>query len=118
MVEYKDVCELLLRRRYKEWPVSSWEGSYTKSHWQARLDFLPLCHHNDKSFINVYLYEYDYDHRSASVEIIGASDDDVWFNLKAYSLSWDELVDNLGNIEKRLILAWKGATSNGKDNNS
>lgn len=43
---------------------------------------------------------------SVEVSVRGACQDGVWFYLKAYAITPDELIANLQSIEGRLIAAW------------
>ena len=46
--------------------------------------------------------------QSVEVSIIG--EQDVWWNLKAYSLSYDTLKDKLPTVESQLVRAWNALT--------
>lgn len=72
---------------------------------------LRYCDCNDKPpqlVIHPHFYVFNgFPHRTCEVSITGEYDG-VWYDLKAYSLLPEDLLEKLDSIEVKLIAAWEG----------
>lgn len=79
--------------------------AYRRSALEAR-----ECEHNDGKPMQIIVRPYRFEiyadiRESAEVSVTGETAG-VWFNLKAYSLKPDELMERFDRIEASLIAAW------------
>ena len=101
---------------YKCWKTETHTSGQTQ-HWQARIDTrddfcnsYPLCQCNDKLFINVRLDDFEANgsmFHSASISLTHENKEGLWCDLTIYSLTQDELADNLPSLEQKLLRLWK-----------
>lgn len=83
------------------------------SRWYAcrRIPDIRHCDCNEKPpqlVIQPHYYVFDYyPHRTCEVFIVGEYDG-VWYELKAYSLLPEEMLEKLDAIEAKLVGAWEG----------
>lgn len=89
--------------------------SFSKSMWYKRFPHItPSCSGNsDKPGMQVCVDQYVYDvggreHISYEISMCGGRPDDVWANIKLYSLSAGQVRMNLHNYIKALSSAWQG----------
>lgn len=100
---------------YKCWKSESDSWGTTK-HYQKRLDTLeeyseyPLCYCNDTLLINITYSEYvvgDSKNCSYQLYLVHENQGGVWCDLKLYSLSEDQLINDLQLYEMKILEMWK-----------
>ena len=113
MSNHTELSEFLASKGYKTYPVADYE-TCVLSNWQVQLDFKPLCRCNDRSFVNVALYENRFHDgssiRSAKIEIVGETPSGDWATINFYSLRWEEFRAKHDELQSRLIAAWLAAS--------
>lgn len=106
----------LLDAGYKCWKEEI-DYAGVKRQWQYRVDLredfdesLPLCVCNDKLFFNINEYAYDvngvYCH-SFEIDITAENAAGDWCDLKIYSLTAEQIDNNLHYYEQKLLKMWR-----------
>ena len=106
--------DFLLQVGYKMWKEKV-DSIGVVQHYQKRVDpqypDVPLCSTNEKLFINITHYSYYLpDGRSSEgfeLYLVHERPDERWCDLKIYSISEQDLLDNLEKYEHTLISMWK-----------
>jgi hypothetical protein len=65
---------------------------------------------NDKLFINIDVWTMKYDgrdHTSCTVNMVHERPDDEWCDLKIYSLTEDQVKNNLKSYEDKMVKLWE-----------
>ena len=101
---------------YKCWNTDK-DQHGTIQYWQARIDTrddfcnsYPLCQCKDNLLINVRLDDFEANgsmFHSASISLTHENKEGLWCDLTIYSLTQDELADNLASLEQKLLRLWK-----------
>lgn len=112
--------DFLIANGYKQWKVDTEHlsngGWITTEMYQKRLDTLdkfsdaPLCFCNDKLLINVDYCKYHINNvtsSSYSISIVHSDSNDLWCDLKIYSVSEQDMKEQLVELEERLVSMWK-----------
>jgi hypothetical protein len=104
----------------KGFGLSSDQGNATLSPWYAyRRSEFPArrCECNDdKQGMQLVIYVYSYDvpngpHESVTARLRG-EESNLWWSIEAYSMSVDEAVSRLDDVERKLIAAWNALGDN------
>lgn len=99
---------------YKCWKEKK-EGHSTVFLLQKRTDVLedykdyPVCHCNDKLFINVSLHAFNaanFSSASAEVGIVHENADEEWCELKVYGLKQDQILEGIDLYERKIMDMW------------
>ena len=104
-----NVEEFLKNHGYTQYPVNSTMQQNASGFFQKEVKTIP-CLLNDKTHINVTLYDYHINGHhivQASADIVGEAVKDTWSNLQFYSLSFEDLENKLEMFEQKLIKAWE-----------
>ena len=109
--------EFLEKHGYKLWKTETDQFTGVTKHYQRRIDTddieykgYPLCACNDKLFINITHYDYTLNgvnRTSCTIELVHENKESEWCDLKVYSLSEEQIKDNLSKYEKKLLDMWK-----------
>lgn len=100
---------------YKKWEDKTervGEYVFQTKRYQKRVDWLegwdnvPLCRCNDKLFININQSTADAFPPSFSIELVHEGEDDVWADLKLYSITQEQIENNLSKYEEKLKKMW------------
>ncbi|MNQ49292.1 hypothetical protein D3C85_631990 [compost metagenome] len=106
--------QYLIDNGYKNYQTET-DSLGTVEKWQKRVDTkpefsrYPLCHCNDKLFLNIEGYDYtigEVKYHSYSIFLVHENKHGEWCDLKIYSISEEELVDNLKRYELQLLDMW------------
>ena len=101
--EMEETKKFLIENGYKLW--NEGRGTEIICEFQKKVDSKSVCECNGFLAIDIHLYEMIHGgkaHTSAVVSI-RAEKNKKWWHLKCYSLSFDELKNQLPKIEKTLI---------------
>ncbi len=101
-------------RGYKHWDTRHNALGVTK-YYQRRVDTdegfdLPLCHCNEKLYINIEHSDFNINgtnHNSCEISLTHENNEGKWCDLKIYSLKEYDLLDNLDKYEAKLLAMWK-----------
>lgn len=109
--------EFLGQQGYELWNTETEQFRGITKHYQRRINTddieykgYPLCACNDKLFINITHYDYTLNgvnHTSYTIELVHENKESEWCDLKVYSLSEQQIKDNLSKYEKKLLDMWK-----------
>ena len=123
---------IILANGYRNWKNEDDRASTNQmvlKHYQARVDHVypkaPLCTTNDKLYVNIEYHMIEVPdpegegmfpkrlHESVEISVRHGAEDDVWFDLKAYSMKPEDLLEvgALNKIVARLIKAWEAVYS-------
>lgn len=100
--------EFLIKRRYRKYPGRPEYPYMMKNLYEHRLTDLEtnsVCETNDRLCIHINEYQFKDSHPQYEVSIV-AERHSLWWDLKAYSLNAEELVNKIESIENNLIAAF------------
>ena len=107
----------LEQQGYKLWKTETEQFIGVTKHYQRRVDTddieyegYPLCACNDRLFINITHYDFTLNgvnHTSSIVQLVHENKDGEWCDLRVYSLSEQQIKDNLSKYEKKLLDMWE-----------
>lgn len=101
---------------YKRWITETTEIQINTEKWQRRVDWdddfsYPLCQCNSKLHININYFSFQIDserkHEGYEMFICAENKDSEWCDIKIYSISPYELIDNLKKYESKLLKMWE-----------
>lgn len=105
--------EFLESNGYKMWK-EDYDQMHHTMYFQKRVDSaypnVPVCECNDKLFINIDVWTMKYDgrdHTSCTVNMAHERPDDEWCDLNIYSLTEDQVKNNLKSYEYEMVALWE-----------
>lgn len=104
----KEIEEILLKRGYKEYD-NVWEkDEHTeyKRFFSKRVKSESVCDLNDKLTINVTCWKISLPNSAGTEQIdvsVIAEKDELWYDLKVYSILHSEFKERINEIEKTLV---------------
>jgi len=110
----QETKDFLLQTGYRMWKEKV-DSIGVVQNYQKRVDSqypnAPLCSSNEKLFINITYYSYHLPDGGMSegfeVYLAHGIESDIWCNLKIYSVSEQQIVDDLYQLEGKLIKMWE-----------
>jgi hypothetical protein len=106
--------QFLESKGYRHWKTEREFG--TTEHYQKRMDNKegfdsPLCQCNDKLFINIKTYDFNFpnglNQKSNSISLCHENEAGEWCDLEIYSLKDEEMKEKLDKLEDKLICMWE-----------
>lgn len=97
---------------YSVWKEESNERTYTICLNKKLEKVYPTCQTNEKLYINLYGYIFDHLNNPGltwEIQIRGETVSNDWVDIKFYSILDKDLINNLPDLEDRLIRMWKQA---------
>lgn len=99
---------------YRVWKTDS-DSTGIKILSQKRMDTLfpdiPVCTSNEKLFVNLDYFKFVFANGAVSegfeMNLVHERPDGRWCDLKIYSISKEDLLDDVGKYEHTLISMWK-----------